>query len=100
MMLLRGLLAFYTNLDTSDHRTKSKDDGEEVLVERSVFSHAEAWVREDEIMRLHASGIKSQCSQSEKPSRDERAIFPRKANLSSNCSQVVFSFCATAQDMV
>ena len=28
MMLLRGLLAFYTNLDTSDHRTKSKDDGE------------------------------------------------------------------------
>ena len=57
-------------------------------VERGLFSHAEAWVREDEIMRLHASGIKPQCSQSEKPSHDERTIFPRETDwpaIGSDC---------------
>ena len=50
MMLLRGLLAFYTNLDTSDHRTKSKDDGEEVLVERDVvISKGDALARMEEL---------------------------------------------------
>ena len=57
-------------------------------VERGVFSHAENWVREDEIMRLHVRGMKPQCSQSEKPSRDEHAIFLRETDwpaIGSDC---------------
>ena len=47
-------------------------------VERSVFSHAENWVREDEIMQLHMHGVMPLRSRSEKPSRDERTIFLRE----------------------
>lgn len=57
-------------------------------VERGVFSHAENWVREDEIMRLHTRGVMPQRSQSEKPSRDEHTIFPRKTDwpaIGSDC---------------
>ena len=57
-------------------------------VERGVFSHTGKWVCEDEIMRLHASGIKLLRSQSEKPSRDECTIFLRETDwpaIGSDC---------------
>ena len=49
-------------------------------VERGVFSHAEAWAREDEVMRLHLRGVMPQRSRSETSSRDECTIFPRKTD--------------------
>ena len=57
-------------------------------VERGVFSHAEAWVREDEIMRLHMRGVMPQRSRSETSSRDEHTIFLRESDwpaIGSDC---------------
>ena len=50
MMLLRGLLAFYESLDTSDHRIKAKDDGDEIRVERDVaIGKSEALAKTEEL---------------------------------------------------
>ena len=49
-------------------------------VTRGVFSHAEDWIREDEIMRLHKPGEKPGAAGRRGADSAERSLFPVACN--------------------